>query len=87
MQDVSGGDNDDGNGDNDDGPGGDDLHGGSAKDRSKEIKERFGIDDAVGDVDSAVKGDVKDAKPTSNRGTQRGKGGNPNACWSRTGLP
>ena len=55
-----------GNGGDDDDFGGVDSHGGggSAKDRSKEIKERFGTDDEVGDVDSAVKGDVKDAKPT-----------------------
>ena len=64
LQDVSGGD-DDANGGDDD-PGGDDSHGGrgSAKDRLKEIKKRFGIDAAVGDVGSAVEAGVKDAKPT-----------------------
>ena len=46
LQDVSRGDNDNGNGDDDD-PGGDEPHSGgrSAKDRSKKIKIRFDIDD------------------------------------------
>ena len=66
LQDVSGGDDDDANGSDDD-PGGNDPHsgGGSTKDRSKEIKDRFGIDDTFGDVDAAVEGDVKSTEPTA----------------------
>ena len=47
-------------------PGGDGPHGGGggAKDRLKEVKERFGIDDTVGDVDAAVEGDVNSTEPT-----------------------
>ena len=64
--DVSGGDEDDGNGGDDD-PGGGGPHGGggSAKDRLKEVKDRFGIDDTVGDVDAGVEGDVKGIEPTA----------------------
>ena len=50
LQDVSGGDDDDGDG--------------GDEDRSQEVKERFGIDDTVGDVDTAVEGDVKSTEPT-----------------------
>ena len=59
LQDVSGGDDDDGNGGEHD-PGGDESHGGRGCQR--QVKERLGFDDAV--VDSAVEGDVKDTKPT-----------------------
>ena len=41
------------------------LETGSTKDRSKEVKERFGVNDTVGDVDAAVEGDVKSAGPTT----------------------
>ena len=55
LQDVTGGDDDDGGGGDDD-PGGDDPHGGGGrtKDRSREVKEKFGVDDTVRDVDATV---------------------------------
>ena len=63
LQDISGGDDNHGDGGNDD-PGGN-QGGGSVQDRSKEVKERFGTDDTVGDVDAAVEEDVKSTKPTA----------------------